>query len=152
MAHFSYDEHIDGHEPLEVFEAASQVETLPARGPHGFTLGVADDVERFDLGVRVRAGLAASWFPLPYVPGEITVFRPPELVRVDAKTLLGKASLTLSVAADEARGSTNIGCALETDPSRLGKVIEPLLNPLLASILHDYADLYSNNVVQALER
>lgn len=150
MADFTYDEHIGLYTPPEVFEVASQVSSLPSDNLRGFKLEVVDDVDRFDLGVHVSAGLKLGW--LSYrIPGEITAFEPPELVRVEAETRLGQASLTLTVAANRKQGGTDITCLLATEPSRIGKAIEPALNPFLDRIMHTYADLYRDNVVQGLD-
>lgn len=149
MAEFSYAEHISGYAPAEVFAAASKVASLPSGSIWGFSLEVLDGVDTFDLGVRVQAGIAFDWMPFE-IPGEITVFQPPELVKVEAETRLGHASLLLAVTPDQREKGTDITCSLETEPSILGKPLEWLLNPYLDKTLHRYADIYKENVVSAL--
>lgn len=151
MAQFVYESHIDDCTPQEAFEVASRVDILPDALPGGLQLKVVEPVDHFAEGVHLEAGLAAEWFPWKIL-GEITVFDPPRLFKVEASSLLGRASLTLEVRGDDTLNRTSSVCTLVTKPNFFGSLIEYVLNPELKVIMDKSGAVCMRRVEDALEQ
>lgn len=151
MAEFVYESQIDDCTPREAFEVASRVDILPDVFPGGLQLRIVEPVDHFAQGVHLEAGLAAGWFPWKIL-GEITVFDPPRLYKVEASSALGRASLTLEVRGDDTQKQTSSICTLVTEPNFFGSLIEYVLNPELKVIMDKSGAACMRRVEEALER